>query len=72
MMGEPVGLTSSNLKSAAYDPDTQTLRVTFVTGSVYEYSSVPRAVYDGLLTAPSAGRFFNNNIKGTYPTDGRQ
>jgi hypothetical protein len=31
------------------------------------YSGVPRAIYDALKKAPSAGRFFNECIKRRFP-----
>ncbi len=34
--------------------------------SVYNFCSVPRAIYDGFRKAGSKGRFFNQNIKGLW------
>lgn len=57
---------SSNVASVGYDQETQTLEVEFNSGSVYQYFDVPQHVYEGLLTAESAGRFLNAEIKGAY------
>lgn len=66
MLSQPVKLKSSNLESAAYDDDSATLVITFKTGDSYQYENVPRAQYDGMLTAASPGAFFAANIKGRY------
>jgi hypothetical protein len=57
---------SSALRSVGYDAGSQTLAITFVSGSTYEYSGVPRSVYEGLLSAPSKGSYFNTHVKGQY------
>lgn len=58
---------SSNLSSAAYEPDTETLSLTFQDDSTYQYMNVPGHVYRDLTLAPSAGSYFHRNIKGKYP-----
>jgi len=59
-------LQSSNLSSYSYDPDSETLRITFKSGRTYTYSSVPPSVADGLGTASSPGRYFNATIRNQY------
>lgn len=54
---------SSNLAAVGYNSDNQILNIRFNSGSLYEYSGVPRPIYDGLMSAPSKGRYFNQNIK---------
>jgi hypothetical protein len=61
-------LASSNLASADYDAETQTLTITFKSGGAYEYDGVPQAVYDQLLQASSAGQYFMSVIKDAYVT----
>lgn len=56
-------LDSSVIRSADYDPDARTLEVTFTTGRVYTYFDVPEWKYDGLITASSAGEYFNMHIR---------
>ncbi len=58
---------STALSSAQYDPDTQSLTVTFKGGgSSYTYPNVPPEVYEQLLTADSPGRFWRDSIKDVY------
>ena len=59
-------LRSSNLASCDYSTETRTLSVTFKSGSVYTYADVDEATYQGLLTAPSAGRYFSDNIRDKF------
>ena len=49
-----------------FDDDAQELRVSFRSGLKYIYEGVPRAIYDALGRAASAGRFFNQHVKGRY------
>jgi hypothetical protein len=56
-------VTSSNLKSVGYDPDTRTLEIEFHSGGIYQYSGVPEAVYSGLMSASSHGSYFDSHIK---------
>lgn len=59
---------SSNLQSAEYDPESEDLTITFRDQSQYLYRNVPPHVYRKLQTAPSAGEYFNRQIKkGPYP-----
>jgi hypothetical protein len=63
---EMVPVRSSNLASAGFDEEAQTMRIEFVTGSAYDYAGVSRATYDALLAAPSAGEFFARNIRNRF------
>lgn len=42
------------------------LSVRFKKGSTYTYTDVPTDVAEGLVTADSAGKYLNANIKGKY------
>lgn len=57
---------SSNIKSAGYDKAVLILEIEFATGGLYQYANVPEAVYVGLRSAPSKGRFFAARIKDRY------
>ena len=61
-----VPVSSSNLAAVGYDPPTETLRVEFLNGSLYEYKAVPQGVYDELMAAPSHGSYFNRFIRNSY------
>ena len=65
MKRQPV--SSSNLRSVGYDPETKTLEVEFQNGSVYQYFNVPNNVYRELMAAPSHGRYFHRFIRNIYP-----
>ena len=47
----------------AYDLDTRRLVIFFKSGGVYEYQSVPRALFDGFRAAPSKGQYFHSVIR---------
>lgn len=64
MRGNTDQLISSNLDSCAYDPETSELDVTFKSGGTWTYRNVNQQEYEGLLTAPSAGKYFHNIIRG--------
>ena len=64
---ERVAVSSSNLSSVGYDPDSQTLEIEFHHGGVYQYAGVPREVFEGLISAESQGKYFHANIKNRYP-----
>jgi len=58
---------SSNLKSVGYDTDSQMLEVEFHSGAVYQYYGVPQSLYEGLLNAPSHGKYFHRYIRNQFP-----
>ncbi|MCG8404153.1 MAG: KTSC domain-containing protein [Phycisphaerales bacterium] len=58
-----ISVESSSLASVGYEPDTSKLEVEFNTGEVYQYSGVPTNVYDGLMAAPSKGKYFDRYVK---------
>jgi len=49
-----------------YDPKTQTLSVTYVSGSVYNYKNVPEKEYELMKASGAKGIYLNKNIKGKY------
>lgn len=59
-----IPVSSSNLSAVGYE-DT-TLYVRFHSGSTYAYFNVPENVYNGLLAAPSKGKYLASVIKGSY------
>jgi KTSC domain len=61
-------VSSSSVTSVGYDSETRTLEIEFNSGSVYEYNEVPPEIYQGLMEAPSKGRYFANEIRGQYPS----
>ncbi|WP_080629319.1 KTSC domain-containing protein [Leptospira santarosai] len=59
-------VSSSDLRSVGYDPNTSTLEIEFKGSEVYQYSAVPQSVYQSLLSAGSHGKFFHQNIKDRF------
>jgi len=59
-------MSSSVVVAIRYDPSSSTLRVTYVSGLVYDYRNVPETVYAEMKLATSKGAFFDDNIKGKY------
>lgn len=59
-------MPSSVIASLQYNVKTQTLRIRFVSGTVYEYKKVPQKIYFAMRAAGSKGSFLNNRIKGHY------
>lgn len=65
-MADRVSFTSEALQGAAYEPETETLTVTFRSGSSYDYEGVPEGIWQQFKEAASAGTFWRNNIKDVY------
>lgn len=63
---EMKSLKSSNVDSFGYTHTTQTLRVKFTNGDVYDYEGVPHEIAQGLETAQSPGGFLNAHVKGSF------
>ena len=49
-----------------YDASSETLKIIFLSGAVYEYRKVPPSVYNAMKTAFSKGTYLNKYIKGQY------
>lgn len=59
-------LKSSNLSEVDYDAGRKRLTIKFKNGRSYHYDNVSSNIYDGLLTAESAGKFFYSRINGKF------
>ncbi len=59
-------LDSSMISRIAYDDAAEALSIWFRETGRYVYHGVPAAAYEALKAAPSAGRYFNECIKGRY------
>lgn len=64
---EPV--ESSNIAARGYDLERHVLAVTFKSGAVWHYGSVPTQLAEDFFAAPSAGRFYVANIKGKFSAE---
>jgi hypothetical protein len=59
-------LRSSLIDRIVFDDEAETLAISFRNRRKYLYHGVPRAIYDALGKAQSAGAFFNDCIKGHF------
>jgi hypothetical protein len=61
-----VPVDSSSIDSIGYEKNV--LEVGFRNGGVYQYFDVPEETLIMLLQADSKGRFFNQKIRGAFPS----
>ena len=59
-------MPSSVVAEIKYDKLSHTLRISYVSGMMYDYKGVPEQVYTAMKTALSKGMFLNKYIKGKY------
>ena len=59
-------MPSSVIAGIEYDSLSHTLRITYVSGRMYDYKNVPESVYAAMGSALSKGIFLNKYIKGKY------
>ena len=60
-------MPSSVIRGFSCDETQRRLRVTFVSGDVYDYAGVPPEVAEAFRAAFSKGRFFASDIRDRYP-----
>jgi hypothetical protein len=59
-------MPSSVISFYKYDPDTENLMITYVSGLVYCYQGVPEKVFKEFKASVSKGRYLNFHIKGKF------
>jgi hypothetical protein len=59
-------VTSSDIASIGFDEASGTLEIEFHATGCYRYFSVPKSLFDELLTTPSPGKYFLQQIKGKF------
>jgi KTSC domain len=59
-------MPSSVIKKIEYQDDSRRLRITFVSGDIYDYLNVPKAVFEEMRASGSKGAFLNALVKGRY------
>ena len=59
-------MPSSVIAAIKYDALSSTLRIVYVSGSVYDYKKVPEKIYNDMKAAFSKGEFLNKEIKPNY------
>jgi hypothetical protein len=58
---------SSMIERVVFDDEAHTLCISFRQADKYVYYDVPATIFDALCAAKSAGRYFNEAIKGRFP-----
>jgi len=59
---------SGMIAKHGYIPESRTMVTEFNNGKVYQYTGVPKEIYDNFRNAESQGSFFAQQIKGRYTT----
>lgn len=57
---------STSIEYASYDKEEKILTIKFVNSKEYRYKDVPERVYNEMVDAPSAGKFFQTFIRNQY------
>lgn len=65
-MKQQIPIKSSTIAHAEWDDATNTLRVAFHTGHVYDYIGMHPFHYNQFLSAPSKGSFLKNVLAKKY------
>ena len=60
-------MPSSVIAAIHYDVETSTLRIMYVSGSIYDYKNVPEEIYIALKTSRLKGVYLNQYIKDRFP-----
>lgn len=61
-----VDVKSSNIKSATYNTETESLVITFNNGTIYEYEKVPWEIFTKFRMSDSQGAYLNSTIRKKY------
>ncbi len=64
---EMIPVSSTNIEAVGYDEENQIVHVRFLNSAEYIYKGVPQHEFDGLLNAPSVGRYHHSNYINVYP-----
>jgi hypothetical protein len=63
---EMIRVASSAMDAVGYDPKSQQMQIRFHQGDTYTFCRVPQVIFDGLLSARSKGRYYDQYIKDRY------
>lgn len=61
-----IPVRSSAIAAIGYDPRTMQMKIRFVEGHTYDFCGVPAHVFQGLLHAPSKGKYYSQHIRDRY------
>ena len=59
-------INSSAIRSVGYDARSRVLEIELSSGSIYQYSGVADEVHRRLMSSPSAGSYFRDNIEESF------
>ena len=65
---EMLHVCSSMAARVGYDDDREILQIEFNSGAIYQYSAVDPHTWEELQSTDSIGSFYNQEIKGYYPS----
>jgi hypothetical protein len=65
---EMLPVSSSMAAQIGYDADREILQIEFNSGAVYQYAEVDPHTWEDLQSSDSIGSFYNEEIKGYYPS----
>lgn len=58
---------STTIEAVGYGPHTRRMRIRFEQGRAYDFCGVPQHIFEGLMSAPSKGTYYNEHIRDRYP-----
>lgn len=61
-----IAVNSSNIQAIRYLMASKEMQVRFKDSGIYRFHNVPGSIYTGMLSAPSKGKYFHNNIRGKF------
>lgn len=61
-----IPVISSNIASVGYDKNERILEIKFHHGAVFQYFDIPEKVYEELMSSPSLGAYFMNEVKDIF------
>lgn len=61
-----IPVASSNIAAVGYDKEAHILEIEFHHGAIYQYVDVPEKVYEELMSSPSQGAYFMNELKDKF------
>ena len=61
-----IPVASSNIAAVGYDKEERILEIEFHHGAIYQYVNVPEKVYEELMSSPSQGAYFMNELKDKF------
>ena len=61
-----IPVASPNIASIGYDKEIHILEIEFNHGAIYQYKDVPENVYEELMSSPSQGAYFMNELKDKF------